>query len=222
MKIINYILDVIQSVKGKKPILVAFDGIDTSGKTTLADKVYEMMVKKKLFAPVRISIDKFHNPREVRLRRGELSPEGFFYDSFNYRCVIDHVILPVKNKHEYIIGGVFDYLTEKKLLENKIRVTDETVVLFDGIFMNRDELYKYWDISIFLEISYQTAIKRALSRDLKLFGTEEEIIRKYQNRYLPGESIYLETCKPKERSGIVIDNNDYNNPKFIRKWNGGI
>ena len=97
-------------------------------------------------------------------------------------------------------------------------MTDDTVVLFDGIFMNRDELYHYWDISIFLEVSFQTVKNRAVSRDVKLFGTEDEVLKKYQNRYIPGEIIYLEKCNPQERSDIVIDNNDYNNPTFIKRW----
>ena len=58
---------------------VAFDGPDTAGKTWLADQV-----AAQLSVPVcRASIDDFHAPAAVRRRRGELSAEGYYRDSFN-------------------------------------------------------------------------------------------------------------------------------------------
>lgn len=218
MEIIDYILEAIKSVKNDKTILVAFDGVDNAGKTVLADKLFETMKSQNIFSPVRISIDKFHNPKEIRLHQGELSPEGFFNDSFNYKNIIENVIMPVKSNNDYLISGVFDYKTESTINEIKIPISKDTVVLFDGIFMNRDELYKYWDISIFLDVTFETVLKRALARDVKLFGFEKEVIKKYNHQYIPGEKIYLNKCKPKERADIVIDNNNYYNPKVMKKW----
>lgn len=84
--------------------------------------------------------------------------------------------------------------------------------------MNRDELYKYWDLSIFLDINFKTVIKRALLRDTSLFGSKETVFKKYKKRYIPGEKIYLNSCFPKKRTDIVIDNNDFNQLKIIKEW----
>ena len=45
-----------------------------------------------------------------------------------------------------------------------------------------------------------------------LFGDEKEILKRYQERYIPGQKIYFELEKPKAKADIIIDNNDFANP----------
>ena len=203
------------NTQNNKPIVVAFDGVDTSGKTTLADQIYEALKAKEKNC-IRISIDKFHNPKEYRMRSGELSPEGFFYDSFNAEKIIEYVLDPIKNRRGFIIHGIYDYKKEKPVKIEQTQVTNDLIVLFDGIFLNRDELAEYWDLSIFLDVSFDIVLKRAIARDEKYFGSIDEVENRYMNRYIPGEKIYLSTCFPKDRADIVIDNNDFDNKTIIK------
>jgi uridine kinase len=216
MEIIELIVNSIQSIKKQKPILVAFDGVDTAGKTTLADNVEKYMKENKVFSPLRISIDKFHNPKNIRMQKGEYSPEGYFYNSFNYDKLIEKVLKPVKMNTGYITPGIFDYRTESEINKDKIPIDDNIVILFDGIFLNREEIHFYWDLSVFVDITFETMLKRALSRDIQLFESEKELLKKYHNRYIPGEKIYLEKCFPKEKSHIVIDNNNAKCPIIVK------
>ena len=215
MKIDEIIAQYIIEHQKNKPIIIAFDGVDTSGKTVMANNVYRILKNNNKNA-VRISIDKFHNPKEIRLQKGELSPEGYFYDSFNLNKIFEYIINPIKNNGEYIIKGIYDYKVEKEVTPEKIKIENDLIILFDGIFMNRDELYNVWDISIFLDINFKTVLKRAVIRDIEYFKTIENLNEKYKKRYIPGEKIYLRLCKPKERATIVINNNDYNKPKIIK------
>ena len=219
--ITEYIVEQIRNIKKSKPLLIAFDGVDTSGKTTLANKVFASMKEKGFLHPIRVQIDTFHNPKEIRKQKGELSPEGFFYDSFNYSAIFDHVISPVKKGAKYITAGLYDYKTEKEIEKTEIPICKNSVILFDGIFMNRDELYGNWDLSIFLDITFDTVIKRALVRDMELFGSEEKIKERYISKYIPGEKIYMELCKPEERADIVIENSNYDAPVILKKMNHG-
>ena len=216
--ITNYIIETIKKIKKNKPLIIAFDGVDTSGKTTLANLVFETMLKKKVFSPLRVQIDKFHNPKNIRIRKGELSPEGFFYDSFDYDTILKNVINPIKKGLDNIITESYDYRVEDAIKKNKITITNDTVILFDGIFMNRDELFDSWDLSIFLDVTFDTVLKRALERDIEFLGSKDIVEKKYLNRYIPGEKIYLSKCKPMERANIVIDNNDYLNPRLVKKF----
>ena len=60
-------------------VLVAFDGPDAAGKTTMANALVGQLPGQVVLA----SIDGFHHPRERRLRRGSLSPEEYYRDSFD-------------------------------------------------------------------------------------------------------------------------------------------
>ncbi len=215
MNIINHLAEHICKIQSGKPLLVAFDGVDTSGKTTMAVRVFEVL-KSKGKNSIRISIDKFHHPKEYRMRRGELSPEGFFYDSFNLEKIIECVLMPAKKGSGEIIHGIFDYRSEKTVNIVRTPVTGDLIVLFDGIFMNRDELKDFWDLSIFLDVSFETVLQRAIKRDKDYFGSVEEVERRYLNRYIPGEKIYLSSCNPQDRADFVIDNNDYDNKLLIK------
>ena len=65
------------------------------------------------------SIDRFHNPKEIRLEKNELSPEGFFEDSFNLEKIKQLVIDPIKSNGNYIITGIYDYRNESEIKQNK-------------------------------------------------------------------------------------------------------
>lgn len=198
-----------------KPIVVAFDGVDASGKTSLADNVHAFF-KNKGIESIRVSIDKFHNAKEIRLSKGAYSPEGFFYDSFNYGKILELVLNPIKNRASSIIKGIYDYRVENGIAADSAKITNDSIILFDGIFMNRDELRGYWDLSIFLDVSFETVRNRAVLRDAKLFGTKDEVLKKYDQRYIPGEELYIASCNPKDRADIVIDNNDWQNPAIMK------
>ena len=217
MNIENYLIEkIIQNKKYLHPMLVAFDGVDTAGKTFIADKI-DIALTKMNFQSIRVSIDKFHNSKNIRMKKGEFSPRGYFEDSFNLEKIIELIILPVKNNEKTIITGIYDYKIEESIDRREIELNSQSIILFDGIFMNRNELFKYWDFSVFLDVNFENVIKRAIKRDSKLFGNEEEIKFRYLNRYIPGQEIYLNECNPIERANIVIDNNDWNNPKLLKE-----
>ena len=60
-------------------LLVAVDGPDAAGKTTLGDDVAAALPDRT----VRATVDGFHRPAAERHARGALSPEGYCADSFD-------------------------------------------------------------------------------------------------------------------------------------------
>jgi uridine kinase len=77
------------------------------------------------------------------------------------------------------------------------------------------ELRNCWDFTIFVKADFQVTLMCALARDLPLFGSTEEIRRRYEARYIPGQMLYLEECDPESRADLVIDNNDPLHPTLI-------
>ncbi len=215
MNTIRKISELLKNQGKNFPMIVAIDGVDASGKTTFANLLHEDLLKSGCNS-VRISIDKFHNPKSKRMERGALSPEGFFHDSFDLESLKQLVIQPVKAKSGNIVPEIFDYRVEEKVQAKEIPVQDDMIVLLDGIFLNRDELFEYWDVSIFLDVSFETVVTRALVRDLNAFGSEEEVLKRYNQRYIPGEKLYLSQCQPQKRADIVIDNNDWSFRKILK------
>jgi uridine kinase len=85
-ELINELASRIAAVCRDHPVRVAIDGVDASGKTTLADELVTPLqhIGRSV---IRASLDGFHNPAPLRGRRGAASAEGYYHDSFNYTNV---------------------------------------------------------------------------------------------------------------------------------------
>lgn len=190
------------------PIRVAVDGVDAAGKTTLAQDLVTPL-KASGRPVIRASIDGFHNPARTRHRQGSTSPEGYYYDSFNYQRLTECLLAPLGpgGSRQYV-SACFDYRTDVEL-QIPIRVAEvNAVLIFDGVFLLRPELMDYWDFTIFVEAAFETTLARAEQRDAVVFGSVEEVRKRYQRRYIPGQKLYLDKCRPKERATVIVNNND--------------
>ena len=90
------------------------------------------------------------------------------------------------------------------------------MLLFDGVFRLRPELRDAWDLSVFVRVEPEESLRRALVRDVQLFGSREEVERRYRTRYLPGQQLYLEEAGPLEFADLVVDNDDPGSPRLGR------
>ncbi|MBD3280959.1 AAA family ATPase, partial [Candidatus Dojkabacteria bacterium] len=201
------------------PILVGIDGVDGSGKTTLADNMAKR-IEKSGRQIIRISIDGFHNPSAIRYKQGKNSAKGYYQDSFNYNLLIDNLLEPLSTGNLEYLEQVFDYRTDKEVRLRKKKAGKDSILLMDGVFLFRPEIVDYWDIKVFLDVSFNEILSRVVRRtkDQETLGSQNEIIEKYENRYIPGQKLYFKEANPKEMVDILIDNADFDNPVIIRGW----
>ena len=83
------------------------------------------------------------------------------------------------------------------------------MLVVDGIFLHRPELRAVWNLSVFLEVPTEVALQRCAARD----GTSPA--PEANRRYVEGQRIYLEACRPAELATLVIDNTDLAAPDIL-------
>jgi uridine kinase len=202
----------IVQVKRPHPIRVGIDGVDAAGKTMLAQEL-EPLIQAHGRPVIRASVDGFHNPARIRYQRGSTSPEGYYRDSFNYQALVELLLIPLGPGGTLLYrSAVFDHRSDSEIPESLETAEVSAILLFDGVFLMRPELTEYWDFTVFVEAAFEVTIARAIQRDGALFGTAEEVRRRYEERYIPGQKLYLEECQPEERAMVVVDNNDPSQP----------
>lgn len=214
-QLLDEIASRINEIELPHPIRVAVDGVDAAGKTTLAQELVTPLQNHGR-SVIRASIDGFHQPAHIRHRRGSTSPEGYYYDSFNYQGLTESLLAPLgpAGSRRYV-SAVFDYRTDSEV-QSPIRVAEvNSVLLLDGVFLLRPEVMGYWDFTIFVNATFETILARAEQRDAVLFGSVEEVRERYERRYIPGQKLYLDECRPRERAAVVLDNNDPLNPVIL-------
>ncbi len=221
----------ILAVQRPHPVRVAIDGVDAAGKTTLADALAVVLRSTQgVSSPgagaapgeaprqiLRASIDRFHNPREVRYRQGPDSPSGYYEDSFDLNALKQRLLDPLGpggslGNSRTIQTGLFDFRTNAPIQSDIAQAAPDAILLLDGVFLLRPELAGCWDFTIFIQVSFETVLARVVERDRELIGSAQAVIERYNKRYIPAQRFYLETCRPAERADIVVINDDLKGP----------
>ena len=211
----HQLAEIILGVHRAHPARVAIDGIDAAGKTTLADRLVRYLEPSGR-PIIRASIDGYHNPKRVRYRRGRESATGYFYDSFNLEAVRSELLDPLgPHGDRRYLPQIFDYETDSVVDAPLKPAAPNAILLFDGVFLCQPALLDCWDLVIFLKISFETGLARGVERNRLPAGEESGIRRMYRVRYHGGQRIYLQSCSPLDRADVVVDNEDFNNPKIV-------
>lgn len=206
--------DRIAAQRRPPPLRVAIDGIDAAGKTELADELTAPLAARGI-PVIRASLDGFHRPRTERYRRGEYSPEGYFEDAFDHATLRQALLLPLgPGGDRRYLQAVYDYRRDAPLDAPAHEAPEDAVLLVDGVFLLRPELDPHWDLRLFVDVTFDVALQRALARDAALFGSPAAVRERYLRRYLPAQRRYLQECRPRERADIVIRNDDPKTPRL--------
>ncbi len=206
----------IARVRRPHPVRVAIDGVDGAGKTTLAGELVGPL-RRRGRPVIRASLDRFHHPAAGRYRRGSASPEGFYRDSFDYPALIEALLRPLgPGGTRAYRRAVFDFRSDTPVDAPLERAAPVAILLFDGVFLLRPELRDLWDLSIFVQADFEVTIARAVKRDAERLGGSASARQRYEQRYVPGQRLYLAEVEPELRASIVIDNNDLSRPVVVR------
>ena len=216
-ELIKYLAEIILNTKRHHPIRVGIDGVDASGKTTLANLLADYL-KSQNVDIIRASIDGFHNPKSIRYKKGRNSPEGYYKDSFNNQAIIDNLLAPLgENENLQYKKAIFDFKTDSEVVLPVETANKDSILIMDGVFLFRPELADYWDLKIFIEADFKITVSRATKRDGYYLGSEQEILDKYNQRYVPGKQLYFQEAHPQETADIIIENSDFENPVITKE-----
>jgi uridine kinase len=156
---------------------------------------------------IRASIDGFHRPRAERYRQGADSPEGYYRDSFDHGAIRRELLDPLGPGGNCTYrAATFDFRTDSDVALLPSRAAADAILLFDGVFLLRPELRDGWDLAIVVTVEPDESLRRALVRDVELFGSLEEVELRYRTRYLPGQQLYVDEASPLAAADFVVVN----------------
>ena len=200
----------IDELHPNRRVLIAFDGPDAVGKSTLS-----RTIKHRLRRPVlAVSIDDWHNPRQVRHRRGRESSEGYYHDCFDYAALRHQLLDPFRADAPVVRVKHFDYNADRPDQRTE-EAASTAALLFDGVFLLRPELRHFWDLTVHLHAPASVTLTRALARDADP-SSQGDLRGRYEHRYFPGQALYRAAASPLDTADIVIDNSNYHEPVILR------
>jgi uridine kinase len=169
---------------------IGIDGVDGAGKTRLAEELAQELTARWRPA-VRVSIDQFERSPAERYARGELSPDGYYLDSFDLERFRTHVL--------------------------SVEGPADLVLVVDGVFLHRPELADLWDATVWVEADPDAAARRGAERNRVWFDSLDETYERYRVRYLPAQRRYIAEQRPHERATFVLRNTDLKDPELVAR-----
>lgn len=187
-----------------RPARVAVDGIDCSGKTTLAGLIAEHVLERGR-PVIRACADRFLRSRSERYRLGTESPEGYVRHSVDYPALRAALLEPLGPGGDLrYCDAVRDEGTGLPIEPAPRTAPGDAVLIVDGVFLQRPEVRDCWDLVVWVDTPFEEALRRALLRDTARFGGREEVRGRYVRRYFPGQRIYFEECRPRDEADVVV------------------
>lgn len=176
----------------KKVTIIGIAGGTASGKTTIADKLFEETKTKG--SVLYIKMDDYYK-KNMYIPVNEQGAKNFDHpDSYDVELLKDHLnklknFIPVdKPKYNYVISN---------RMEETERVEPADVIILEGIMtFAHPEIRKCLDIKIFVDTPDDIRFIRRLERDIKERGrTVTSVINQYLTSVRPMHHAFVEPSK---------------------------
>jgi len=183
--------------------LVAMSGIDGSGKSALAAPLAQE-IESFGFKVAVIGIDPWQNPQSVRFG-GTQPGEHFYHHAIRFNALFDRVVRPLTANRsiQLLTQGI---RTDYDIYEPvEYRYSDVDVVLLEGIFLLQPRFDWLYDLRVWVECSFASALQRALARNAEA-RTQQQLRDDYARIYHAAQRHHFLVDEPRERADFVIPN----------------
>ena len=184
-----------------KTFMVGLDGLGGAGKSTVAEEVRKLLAEKGVNAEI-FHIDDFIHPKAVRYNDDYPQWEQYYYLQWRYDHFLEAVAGPVRQGRELPPVELYDKDNDTYFVKS-IQIPVGSVVLTEGIFLQREVLECAFDYMIYFDVPEEERLRRVLLRD-GYIGDERAIREKYENRYFPAERFYAGKYSPAEKADTVL------------------
>ena len=193
-------------------VVLAVDGPDGAGKTRFADDLATAFARAGRTA-FRASIDDFHQPRELRYRKGRFSPEGHYRDAFDYSLFRRVLLEPFRlgGSTGFQLRG-FDLARVCPAEAEWVTGPADAVLVVDGVYLNRPELRGAWNWSVWLDADPDIRLARMVDRD----GADPSPTAPSNLRYSEAQRLYVRDAHPNTTADAIVDNTDPDAP--VRRY----
>jgi uridine kinase len=186
-----------------RSLLVGVSGIDGCGKGFLATQLQAHLALRGVI-PVILNVDGWLNLPQKRFAQN--APGVNFYENaIRLDQFFSQLVLPLRERRSIHLEADFVEETASDYRKHTYDYQDISVVLVEGIFLFKPQYRKYFDLAIWIECSFPTALARAIDRAQEGLSPANTIAA-YDTIYFPAQRIHLAQDKPREHADLIFEN----------------
>ena len=210
-EVVRKILERRANIPETRSLLVGVSGIDGCGKGYVAAQLQAHLALHSVI-PTILNVDGWLNLPQKRF--DQRAPAVNFYENaIRLDQFFSQLVLPLRDGRsvhlvaEFVEERASDYRT------HTYDYQDVSVVLVEGIFLFKPQYRKYFDLAIWIDCSFPTALARAIDRAQEGLSPANTIAA-YDTIYFPAQKIHLAQDKPRENADLIFENDTYYSSDF--------
>lgn len=171
----------------RRGLLVAISGIDVSGKGFVAEQL-ERALEAEGYRVATIGVDDW-------LDR-PASGERYHQDAALLEDLFRVLVRPLRDRRSVRVEPRGQHVCEFE---------DVDIILLEGNFLLKWEYFPLYDLSVWVECSFSTALERAIARARETMPPDETVWT-YHKTYFPAQRMHLQLDNPRRAATFVLRN----------------
>ena len=205
-EVVRKILERRANTPDTRSLLVGVSGIDGCGKGYLAMQLQAHLALHGVI-PAILNVDGWLNLPHKRFNQN--APAVNFYENaIRLEQFFSQLVVPLRDRRSIRLEAEFVEETASDYCKHTYDYEDVSVVLVEGIFLFKPQYRKYFDLAIWVDCSFPTALARAIDRAQEGLSPANTIAA-YDTIYFPAQRIHLAQDKPRENADLIFENDTY-------------
>lgn len=193
-------------VPRERSLLVGISGIDGSGKGYVTRQLVARLALKSI-AAANINIDGWLNLPDRRFNPND--PARHFYaNAIRFDELFAQLVIPLREHRSVDLIADFAEETARSYRKHAYSFKNVDVLLVEGIFLFKRDYRKLFDLTIWVDCSFPTALARALARKQEGLSPAATI-QAYETIYFPAQRIHEEKDRPRDGADLIFNNDPY-------------
>jgi uridine kinase len=201
--VIERILRTRASVPAQRSVLVAITGIDGCGKGYLTTQLLKRLAAEGVRAGM-ISVDGWLNLPQVRFDRSNPA-EHFYLHAIRFDEMFGQLILPLRRNRSLRLEADYAEETANEYRRYTYEFEELDVILLEGIYLLKRSFQGCYDLSIWIECSFDTALERGITRAQEGL-TPTATAEAYRTIYFPAQEIHFRRDNPRDSATLIVNN----------------
>jgi hypothetical protein len=141
----------------------------------------------------------------TRIVRTLAGPEHFYLHAIRFEEMFAQLVLPLRDHGSWRIDTDYVEETATQYRRHTYQYQGIDIIVLEGIYLLKRAFQAYYDLSIWIECSFDTALERAIAQAQEGLPPAETV-HAYRTIYFPAQEIHFQRDDPRSSATMILNN----------------